>query len=169
MDFIQLVNERYSVRKYANQAVEPEKLEIVLESARKAPSAVNFQPYKLFVVQSPEKLEAVKSCYHRAWIQNAPILIVVVGLHQMAWKRGVDGKDHTDIDAAILIDHIMLQATELGLGTCWVCNYDVAKLRDTLELKETEESIAIIPLGYPDSKEVPVKKRKGLDELVIHI
>lgn len=169
MDFINLVNERYSVRKYSTQPVEKEKLDIILESARKAPSAVNFQPYKIFLVQSPEKLDEVKSCYHRTWIQNVPVILVVVGLHQMAWKRGVDAKDSTDIDAAILIDHIMMQATELELGTCWVCNFDVAKLRDTLQLKATEEPIAIIPIGYHENKEVPVKKRKGIDELVVRI
>ena len=169
MDFIQLVNERYSVRKYSNKPVESEKLDIILNSARKAPSAVNFQPYKIFVVESKEKLEEVKACYHRTWLQDVPLVLVIVGLHQMAWKRGIDAKDHTDIDAAILIDHIMLQATELGLGTCWVCNYDVDKLRSALHLKAGEEPIAIVPLGYPANKEVPVKKRKGLDELVVRI
>ena len=169
MDFINLANERYSVRKYSNQPVEEDKLEIILNSARKAPSAVNFQPYKIFVVQSADKLDAVKACYHRTWLQDVPVILVIVGLHQMGWKRGIDSKDHTDIDAAILIDHIMLQATDLGLGTCWVCNYDVDKLRQTLNLKSTEEPIAIVPLGYPANKEVPVKKRKGLDELVVRI
>lgn len=169
MDFIKLVNERYSVRKYANQPVEEEKLEIILNSARKAPSAVNFQPYKIYVVQSEEKLKEVKECYHRTWLQGVPVVLVIVGLHQMAWKRGVDAKDSTDIDAAILIDHIMLQATDLGLGTCWVVNFDVEKLHKTLQLKPKEEPIAIVPLGYPLNKEVPVKKRKGLDELVVRI
>lgn len=169
MDFIQLVNQRYSVRKYSTQAVEEEKLDIILESARKAPSAVNFQPYKIYVVSSDEKLAAVKSCYHRSWIQQVTVILVVVGLHSMAWKRGIDFKDHTDIDAAILIDHLMLQAAELGLGTCWVCNFDVEKLNETLNLKPTEEPIAIVPLGYPENKDIPVKKRKGLDEIVIRI
>ena len=169
MDFIDLVNERYSVRKYSTKPVESEKIEIILNSARKAPSAVNFQPYKIFLVESGEKLQEVKSCYHRTWLQDVPVIIVVVGLHQMAWKRGLDAKDSTDIDAAILIDHMMLQATELGLGTCWVCNFDINKLRETMQLKSTEEPIAIIPIGYPANKEVPVKKRKGLDELVVRI
>ncbi|MDA3928037.1 MAG: nitroreductase family protein [Prolixibacteraceae bacterium] len=169
MDFSKLVNERYSVRKYSTKAVEDEKLELILESARKAPSAVNFQPYKIYVVSSSNKLQAVKSCYHREWMDTVPVVIVVVGMHDMAWKRTVDGKDHTDIDAAIVIDHMMLQAADLGIGTCWVCNFDIVKMRETLELKATEEPIAIIPMGYPDRNEVPVKKRKGIDELVIRI
>lgn len=167
MDFKTLVNKRYAVRKYAPQPVEDEKLTLVLDTARKAPSAVNFQPYKLYVVKSEEKLDAVKACYHRTWIKTAPVLIVVVGSHDMAWKRAQDGKDHTDIDAAILIDHLMLQATELGLGTCWVCNFDIELLQETLNLSATEEPIAIVPIGYPENENTPVKKRKGLDELVV--
>lgn len=167
MDFKSLVNKRYSVRKFSTKPVEDEILNLVLDTARKAPSAVNFQPYKIFVIKSEEKLEAAKACYHRSWIKTAPVLIVVVGVHDMSWKRGQDGKDSADIDAAIFVDHLMLQAAELGLGTCWVCNFDVELLRETLELKTVEEPIAIIPIGYSENKDTPVKKRKGLDELVI--
>lgn len=169
MDFNTLVNQRYSVRKFAQKPVEEEKLALVLDTARKAPSAVNFQPYKIFVIQSEEKLEAVKGCYHRTWIKTAPLLIVVVGEHDMAWKRAQDGKDTTDIDAALFIDHLMLQATELGLGSCWVCNFDVELLRETLNLKAFEEPIAIIPIGYPENENIPIKKRKGIDELVVRL
>jgi nitroreductase len=169
MDFQQLANQRYSVRKYASKPVSPEHIEHILETARKAPSAVNFQPYKIYVVTSDEKLNAVKACYHRAWIQQAPVIMVLVGLHAMAWKRGGDLKDHTDIDVAILSDHLMLQAAELGLGTCWVGNFDVEKLTETLQLKPNEEPIAMIPLGFPESDDVPVKKRKGLDDIVVRL
>ena len=128
MDFKTLANARYSVRDFSSKKIEDEKINIILETARKAPSAVNFQPYKLFVVKSEEKLNAVKDCYHRSWIKNAPLVMVVVSTHQMAWKRAVDMKDFSDIDSAIFIDHIMLQATDLGLGTCWVCNFEIEKL-----------------------------------------
>jgi nitroreductase len=95
------------------------------------------------------------------------MIIVVVGLHEVAWKRNQDAKDHTDIDAAIAIDHITLQAADLGLGTCWVCNFDAEKCHEILKLKPTEEPIALVPLGYPESDDIPVKKRKGLEELVV--
>lgn len=169
MEFKTLANNRYSVRNFTNQPVENEKIELILETARKAPSAVNFQPYKMYVVQSAEKLNAVKSCYHRTWIKSAPMVVVVVGSKGMAWKRAQDMKDYTDIDAAILIDHIMLQATDLGLGTCWVCNFDIDALREVLGLDYNQEPIAIIPIGYSASDEIPVKKRKGLDELVVWV
>lgn len=169
MEFQQLANQRYSVRKYASREVPAEYIEHILETARKAPSAVNFQPYRIYVISGKEKLKAVKDCYHRAWMQQAPVIIVLVGIHSMAWKRGGDLKDHTDIDVAILSDHIMLQAAELGLGTCWVGNFDAGKLIETLGLKTGEEPVAMLPLGFPEQEDIPVKKRKGLDELVIRL
>jgi len=167
MDFEKLVSTRYSVRKYSLKKVEDEKLEKVLEAARKAPSAVNFQPIKIYVIKSDQMLTNIRECYHRDWLNTAPVIMVVVGLHDDAWKRSLDSKDHTDIDVAIAVDHITLQAADLGLGTCWVCNFDVDKCREVLKLKLNEEPIVIIPLGYPESDEIPVRKRKALDELVV--
>jgi nitroreductase len=167
MNFDALVTNRYSVRKYSTKKVEDDKIEKVLEAARKAPSAVNFQPIKLYVIRDEKMLKEVTECYHRSWLITAPMVIVVVGLHEAAWKRAQDAKDYTDIDAAIAIDHITMQAADLGLGTCWVCNFDVEKCSEVLKLKPTQEPIAIIPLGYPESDDIPVKKRKGLDELVV--
>jgi nitroreductase len=169
MDFEKLTSTRYSVRKYSSKKVEDEKLETVLEAARKAPTAVNFQPFRLYVVREEKMRQQIIECYHRSWFASAPVIIVAVGLHDSAWKRGGDNKDHTDIDLAIAIDHLTLQATDLGLGTCWVCNFDTEKCRQSLKLRPSEEPIALIPLGYPDTDEIPVKKRKGLDELVVWI
>ncbi|MCT4602113.1 MAG: nitroreductase family protein, partial [Marinifilum sp.] len=77
-----------------------------------------------------------------------------------------DGKDHTDIDASIAIDHMTLQATELGLGTCWICNFYVEKCKDFFQLPDHIEPIAILSLGYPNDDKMPAKKRKSLEEIV---
>jgi nitroreductase len=167
MNFEVLVSTRYSVRKFSQKKIEDEKLEEVLEAARKAPSAVNFQPLKFYVIKSEKMLNEITECYHRSWIKTAPVIIVVVGFHEAAWKRSQDAKDYTDIDAAIAIDHITLQAADLGLGTCWVCNFDFEKCSEVLKLKPSEEPVAMIPIGYPESEDIPVKRRKGLDELVV--
>lgn len=166
MKFSELIKERYSVRNYSTQPIEDEKLNMILEAARLAPSAVNYQPLRLYVVREKGKLSDIKGCYHRDWIKNAPVIIVAVGLHSVAWKRGSDLKDSTDIDTAIAIDHMTLQATELGLGTCWVCNFDVDKCRKILELNQDEEPIALLPIGYPADVNTSPKKRKRLDEMV---
>jgi len=169
MNFDELVSKRYSVRKFSSNNIEDEKLEMVLEAARKAPSAVNFQPYRLYVIKSEKMFNEITECYHRSWIKTAQVVIAVIGLHETAWKRTQDAKDHTDIDVAIAIEHIMLQAADLGLGTCCVCNFDVEKCSDVLNLKPTEEPIALIPLGYPESDDIPVKKRKDMEELVVRL
>lgn len=167
MDFKTLANHRHSVRKFSDVKIEDEKLDIIFESAQKAPSAVNFQPYMIYAIKSSEKLEAIKSCYHREWIKSAPLILVICGKHSMAWKRSQDNKDFTDVDAAILADHITLQAADLGIGSCWVCNFDVAKVREVLDLDADEEPICMLPMGYAVDDSTPTKKRKGIDELIV--
>lgn len=107
-----------SVRSYKNQKVEPEKLEQILEAAHVAPTAANLQPVHLIAVQSEEGLAKISKA---AGIYNAPLAIIVCADHNKAWVRPFDQKQTGDIDASILTDHMMLQATELGLGTVWVC------------------------------------------------
>lgn len=167
MDFLQLAKNRYSCRKYKAAAVEDNKLNYIIEAARVAPSAVNFQPWYLIVVKG-ENLEKVRSCYHREWFRTAPECIVVCADHSRSWKRG-DSKDHADIDAAIAADHITLAASSIGLATCWICNFDAQKLSEVLDLPENLEPVVILPLGYPgDSADTErhSAKRKPLEDVV---
>lgn len=167
MHFFELIKKRYSVRGFKNTAVEPEKLKLVMEAARLAPSAVNFQPWKFLVITDKKMLNELSKTYSREWFKTAPTCIVACGNHQTSWKRN-DGKDHCDIDVAIAVEHIMLAATELGLGTCWVCNFDAKMCAEILNLPKEWEPIAIIPIGYSDTAVVE-KKRKPIDEIVEYI
>lgn len=166
MSFNQLINRRFSVRKYKNDPVEEEKLLQILEAARLAPSAANYQPWHFIVVSKPENLSRLHLCYHREWFQQAPVVIVACADHSRSWKRGYDGRNSADIDVAIAVDHITLQAAELGLGTCWICNFDAPKCSETLNLPEHVEPIAMIPVGYPEKENIPPKKRKTLEEII---
>ena len=74
-------------------------------------------------------------------------------------------KRHCDVDAAIAVDHMTLRATELGLGTCWVCHFDPAVVSEVLQLPEHIEPIALLPLGYPVENKAPQKKRKAFSEV----
>lgn len=94
--------------------VEKEKLEKILTSAHVAPTAANLQPVKLLVVQDKERLKSIAKAGN---IYNAPLAIIVCADHSKAWTRPFYNKQTADIDASILTDHMMLQATELGLGT----------------------------------------------------
>jgi nitroreductase len=166
MNLKDIINNRYSVRSYEEKKVEKEKLLSILEAGQLAPSAVNFQPWHFIVVQEEENHKNFSEIYHRDWFKQAPVYIVICGDHNESWKRKEDGKDHCDIDAAIAIDHMTLQATELGLGTCWICNFYVEKCKKFFNLPEHIEPIAILSLGYPKGDHIPEKKRKELDTIV---
>jgi len=168
MDFLDLAKKRYSCRGYDTKPVEDDKLNLILEAGRVAPSAVNHQPWHFIVIRDKENLKIIHPVYHRDWYKKAPCLIIICGDHNQSWIRK-DGKDHCDIDIAIAVDHITLQATELGLGTCWVCNFDKDLCIELLNLPQNLEPIVIIPLGYPlDSKNPNRHKeeRKPIGEIV---
>ena len=111
MSFLELARKRCSIRKYAPKNVEQEKIDYILEAARLAPSAVNYQPWYFVWVQSAEGKAKLQECYPREWFKQAPYYLIVCGDHQQSWKRG-DHKDHMDIDAAIATEHICLAAAE---------------------------------------------------------
>lgn len=165
MDFLELTKKRYSVRSYTSQEVEKEKLDYILECARYAPSAVNKQPWQFIVIQS----ELQKKSCKRFTLPNGlwkPPYIIVCANDSVAWTRQYDNKNHADIDAAITTEHICLAAAEQGLGTCWVCNFDIDECKHSLGLSANIHPVAIIPIGYPaDSKHNPTA-RKSIDEIV---
>lgn len=166
--FLELAKSRYSLRDFMSKPVEEEKLNYILECGRIAPSAANYQPWLLLVVRENKIRQELSGTYNRDWFRQAPVILVFLGDHSQAWKRS-DGKDYTDIDLAIIIDHITLAAAEQGLGTCWICNFDAAKCRQILNLPAHLEPIAYLPLGYPagstdqNSRHL---KRKSIEEII---
>lgn len=161
----ELVKARFSVRTYKNIGVTDAQVEELLDCARMAPSACNKQPWDVHVVRSAEMLEKVGNAYPRDWFKTAPCVLVLVSNHEESWHRPSDGKDHADIDISILADHITLKAVEMGLGTCWVCNFDKELVSQLLQLKETLEPAVLIPIGVPDV-EAKEKSRKTFKEIV---
>lgn len=167
MNFLELVKNRHSVRNYDTRKIEKEKIEYIMECARMAPSAVNFQPWKFIIISAPDMLTAIQASYPREWIRSAPCIIVACADHTESWHRKIDNKDHADIDIAIATEHICLAAAEQGLGTCWVCNFDPTVCRKALSLTHDLEPIALIPIGYPAAVDKAIeKKRKELDEII---
>ncbi len=147
MDFLELVKERYSCRAYKAEPVESEKLDYILECVRFAPSAVNRQPWRFYIVENEADRAKLQQCYQREWFSGAPMYIMATVLHDEEWVRA-DGKHHGDIDIAIAVEHLCLAATAQGLATCWVCNFDAALCKQLFGLGESEEPAVIIPLGY---------------------
>ncbi len=167
MSFLELARKRFSTRKYLDKPVEEEKIQQVLEAARVAPSAHNYQPYSFVVVRDEELREKIAETYEYGWLKKAPVILVALGDHSRSWRRS-DGKDHCDIDTAIAIDHLTLQAAELGLGTCWVCMFNTMQCHKILELPDYMEAVALIPLGYSAREgdaDRHEEKRRPLPEL----
>lgn len=149
MDFIDIAKSRYSCRKYQDKKVEKIKLDKILNAAHVAPTAANCQPQKLIVIQEKEGLEKINKA---ANTYQAPLVILVCGDKDKAWTRPFDGKKYQDIDTSIVTDHMMLQATELGLGTVWVCYFNPEVIRSEFNLPDNLEPISILVIGYPDGE-----------------
>ena len=164
MDAFELIEGRFSVREYRPDPVEEEKLQQVLEAARLAPTAANLQPFQLIVIHTAGKEAELRRIYNRDWFVQPPLVICACALPARSWVRR-DGKSYADVDVAIVFDHLILAATAVGLGTCWVGAFDPQAAREVLALPDDVEPIAFTPLGYP-AAQPGVKRRKPLSELV---
>jgi len=165
MDFLDLVQKRYSVRAYKPAPVEDTKLAKVLEAARLAPTAANRQPFQLIVAHVKGREAELQQVYGRRWFIQAPLVICACGVHDQAWERTSDGINYTTVDVAIVMDHLILAAASLGLGTCWIGAFDPLAARKVFGLPDDVEPVALTPLGYPADQATP-KARKPLAELV---
>lgn len=163
--FLDLCRTRRSVRAYKPQIPEKEDLQYIFECVRMAPSAVNFQPWRFFLVTDKDTLARLAENYNRDWFKTAPACIVACRNADEEWKRGADGKPLGDIDVAIAVEHLCLAATERGLGTCWVCNFEVEKCRQALDLADNLHPVVLVPVGYPDDGPRE-KQRKELSDFV---
>ncbi len=164
MSFLELARKRYSVRAYKPIPVEDEKLQQLLEVARLAPTASNRQPFQLIVIHTAGKEKELSRIYPRPWFVQAPIVICACGIPDQAWVRR-DGKNYCDVDVTIAMDHLILAAVDLGLGTCWIAAFDPVAAREILVLPDEVKPIAFTPLGYPDDQPKD-KMRKSITELV---
>jgi len=164
MDFTTLVESRYSVRSYKTDPIEEKKLQQVLQAARLAPTATNRQAFQFIVIHTEGRDEELKRIYRSDWFTQAPVVVCACGIPAENWVR-MDGKNYNDVDVAIAMDHLILAATNEGLGTCWIGAFDAEAAKEVLGLPEGVEPIAFTPLGYPAGEPKP-KKRKELSELV---
>ena len=167
MDFLSLAKKRYACRKYTAQKVEQAKLDTILEAGRVAPTGANRQPQRLIVVRSEEGMARLARCTRDF---GAPCAIIVCADTGQAWERKYDGKVIGDIDASIVTDHMMLRATELGLGSLWICMFDPEIVRKEFALPENIVPVNILVLGYADCEPASPDRhdaaRKALEETV---
>ncbi len=164
MEILELIKNRYSVRKYKPDPVEDDKLEAVLEAARFAPTAVNKQPFQLIVIETEGKEDDLRRIYPADWFSQGPLVICACAQPLDGWTRR-DGKNYTEVDTTIAMDHLILTAASLGLGTCWVAAFDAQAAREVLHIPEDVVPLVFTPLGYP-ADELGPKKRKKLEGIV---
>lgn len=175
MSFAELTRSRYSCRAYESRPVEADKLDVILEAGRIAPSACNKHPTRVFVCDTPELRErAAKAAHHFAKdgsVFGAPLVLVVCEKMDTAWVRKYDQMSSADIDSSIVVDQMMMQAEDLGLSTCWVCHFDPREAIDALALPGDLYPVHMLTVGYaadaiaaPESREA---RRIPMDEFVI--
>jgi nitroreductase len=172
-----IIQERFSVRKYVDKSIEKEKLNLILEAARLAPSTANSQPWHFYVVENKEKIKALSrkmpigtKVITNSFIAQAPTVIVAasgaIGFLESIASYIVNKRWYY-IDVAIAIEHMVLTAWEVGIGSCWIGWFDEKKVKKILDIPEEEEVIAMLTLGYPKDGKLPFpKKRKRMDKIV---
>lgn len=152
MGFADLTRVRYSCRRYRDRPVEHEKLAAILEAGRLAPSACNNHPARVIVCNTPElKARAATAAGRFARdgsVFGAPVVLIVAVRDADAWIRGFDGMSAAEIDTSIVTDQMMMQATDLGLGTCWVCHFDPEEVSRAFDLPEGVRALHMLTVGY---------------------
>lgn len=171
MDFTELAQARYSVRKFSDKAVEPEVLKRILEAGLLAPTAKNNQPQRIYVLQSKEALDKLDSLTHCRY--GAGTVLLFTYNTDEDWKNPLEEGIHSGVeDVSITATYIMLRAIELGVYTTW-CNYFAnSKLEQAFDLPENEKAVLIMPIGYPAEGVAPAPahtESKKLEEIVRHI
>ena len=167
MELFEGINKRYSVRSYKPDGVEPEKIEQILNAGRLAPTACNLQAFKIIVIKTEGRREELKRVYKQDWFSEAPYVLGVCTIPEKCWVRR-DGKNYADVDAAIVMDHMILAATALGLGTCWIGAFNLQAAREILGLDDALEPVVFTPLGYSKGNG-PGPAKKTLDELTVYV
>lgn len=173
--FLELANKRYSVRHFSAMSVEREKIAICLEAARLAPSACNSQPWRFIVVDHPDlKTELSDSIFSgiyatNSFVKKAPVLVFVVSDRGNFIARvGAYLRDtrYYLTDIGIAAEHFVLQAAELGLGTCWIGWFNEKRAKSILRVPANKRIDTILAVGYPDpAHPAGIKRRKALEEI----
>ena len=167
MDFYDVIEKRRSIRSYKSDPVPEESLKRIARAVQLAPSACNMQPCKVKVVTNPELRAKIAANYTQEWLAEAPAIAVVLANSKQCWKR-FEGNPIVDVDTGIFMEHLVLAATAEGLGSCWICAFDIKKMNEILDVPSPWNVLAISPLGYSDAepKRTPRKDINKVFEII---
>lgn len=161
MEFIDVITKRRSVRKYKSDPVSKDDIDYILEAARLAPSWANSQCWK-FVVVTDQSVKDELAKAGNSWIAKAPVIIVACADPTRPGTKG--DQPYYMLDIGIAMEHLILAATNKGLGTCWIGAFDENLAKKALGVPDNIRVVASTPLGYPDENPNP-RPRKPIDEV----
>ncbi|CAG1066502.1 nitroreductase / dihydropteridine reductase [uncultured bacterium] len=166
-NFYDLYWRRKSVREFSERLVEPEKIDRLLESLRRAQSAANRQPWQFVVVVDKDERAAMADVFTKEGFKKAPLLIVACADPSQAWTRRADKVNYAWVDVTIAVTEMIGAATAEGLGSCWVAAVEPGLVKGKLGIPEHIEIVAVIAVGYPEKELVTEDKaRKPLAEII---
>ncbi|MCE5238663.1 nitroreductase family protein [bacterium] len=163
MTTMEAIEQRFSVRSYLDREVEPDKLQRVMEAARLAPSASNRQEWRFVIVRDAARRQALAQAAGQPFVGAAPVVIVACAADTSRVMRC--GMACHPIDVAIALEHIALQATAEGLGTCWIGAFDQEAAQEAVGAPDGAVVVELMPLGYP-AAQAPPKNRLPMGEIV---
>ena len=163
--YFEVINERYSCRKFTAEKIKTEEIQLILEAARLAPTAVNFQPQRIIVVENPVLLEKLNEA--TKFIFDSKTVFVVCYDSEASWHRRYDDKNHGEIDATIVATHMMLAATAMDIGSCYVCSFKDDIVRTILGIPENYGISCLLPMGYP-KEEGTHNSRNDVEDFVVY-
>ena len=164
-----LVAGRKSVRKYLDKPLKKKEVESCIESARRAPSAHNIQPWRFVVFDDPETKKAfcAQACggiyRNTRFIENAPVVVAILAKLDLAANRIarlVQGTQYYLLDVGIAGEHLVLRAQELGIGTCWIGWFNARRAKKFLRLPRSYRVVSLVAMGYP--AEGATREKAGL-------
>jgi len=170
VSFFELAKARYSCRKLTGAAIEPEKIERILQAAIAAPTAKNLQRYTIWQITSHEAFDKLKQA--TPYTFGSALAFVIGAKKDGAFDRPFDNKNFAEIDAAIVATHLMLAVQDEGLGTTWVGWFDAPKMQELFPEMQGHELIAIFPVGYPAEGAKPSVRhedRRQVSEVVVKL
>jgi len=181
-DILDIEKMRYTVRSYSDKELEQEKLDKILEAGRWAPTAVNYQPQRIMVLNNEETLIRVKEFttfgYNEYYAKiakecsddtkkknsyhyNARTALLVCYDKEVCWKHPENGASSGEVDATIVTTHMMLEAAAIGVGSSWISYFDKEKAKKLLDLPENIEPVVLLLLGYPTEESKPNNTMSG--------
>lgn len=159
MEVYDTIMDRRSIRAYKKELIPKDKIEKLLETARLAPSAANRQNWKFIVVENEQiKNQLVSACSNQSFVGTASHVIAGIGDSTQKWHQ---------VDLAIALEHIVLEAVELGLGTCWIGAFNEEDVKKILKIPQDRKVVALLTVGVPDESPA-ARPRKALEEIIAY-